>query len=688
MRPIRRLISHGQRRARREFAASTEAFPHTAARDGVASSGGAEDGEGGAGAGQSTAVTALATVEHLLRYSPPRNHHHQAAALLWVMRTCHPEELRQLACGTVKRRFDRVRSRFRSRTAPKLVPLRRPLLVFIIRAFRPDDSLYSDMIRLLTDERIGDLDVQSKCAIIKSLQISKIRGDFGYDNSLTDFEGESVRRLFESVTGPELTVLKNMLNEGGNRFNLHQLLFSAVPVPCREAILSHFEADAASVILSKRRKPIKVLSDIDDTLFSSFLDKRYPKHIVYPGVRQFLAELTRDNLSLSSGSEEMPFFVADINGNNNDAARIASATTVSVAEQLADLHSMVAETVARIEGDSTPRNPRIDVGEDIAMDAPIAKDGQDTSNTIRKLLFPSIAMAKWHEMWVNFEDRENSLSKSRGGLEMKGGGDLETSALNKESETEEMLDSIIDLDVVVEENTPLTSIAAPGDKLSSTFKDFEGGALLASALHAESHETELADVTYITARPHGIRGVVAAVTRRRLRKAGLSSKPNVMLGDMKGLLGNKRIAQKKFRNFEEFAQLFPEYHFVLVGDSGQGDAALGALILEDFGPDTFRAAFIHDISPDRGTTGDGMTKLEYETVQGFEFYRTYVGSAVRAHQDGLFHGSGGEGLLRVCQSVEAELREINFRETARGRRMQVDRWKDLLADIERAQKVL
>ena len=57
-------------------------------------------------------------------------------------------------------------------------------------------------------------------------------------------------------------------------------------------------------------------------------------------------------------------------------------------------------------------------------------------------------------------------------------------------------------------------------------------------------------------------------------------------------------------------------------------------------------------------------------------------------QDGLFHGSGGEGLLRVCQSVEAELREINFRETARGRRMQVDRWKDLLADIERAQKVL
>ena len=45
----------------------------------------------------------------------------------------------------------------------------------------------------------------------------------------------------------------------------------------------------------------------------------------------------------------------------------------------------------------------------------------------------------------------------------------------------------------------------------------------------DDHITPLEDVTYITARPHGYRGVVAALTRRRLRLAGLSEKPQILL---------------------------------------------------------------------------------------------------------------------------------------------------------------
>jgi phosphatidate phosphatase APP1 len=630
----------------------------------------------------STPATALATVEHLLHYSPPRDRAPTRVALLWVLRSCRPDELRQLACGTVERRFDRV-----------LPP--RPLLVFIIRVFRADGTLYADMMRLLAEERIGDLDLQSKCALIKSLQISKIRGGFGYDNTLTAFEAEHVLRLFESVSGAELTVLKNMLNEGGNRFNLHQLLFSAIPQPCRGAILSHFEAEAADVRLGTRPKPIKVLSDIDDTLFSSFLDKRYPKHIVYPGVRQFFAELTRDNASLSAAAAAShPTGVTPSSvdrGRGEVAAAITTATAVS--EGLKDLHGRVASMVAQAEADAAARiagvdisDERVDDDDDVANTKDAARQDKttnSTNNTIRNLLFPSVSMAKWHEMWVHIEDRTEATWSKRFQREKSA---ATAAQKNDASEAEDALDLIVDLDVVVEENTVRGAPPEANDGSSPPGGAFEQGAALSPAQHAESHDTDLSDVTYITARPHGVRGVVAAVTRRRLRKAGVSSKPNVMLGDLTGLLGNKRIAQKKFHNFKEFSQLFPEYHFVLVGDSGQGDAALGALILADVGPEAFRGAFIHDISPDHGTTGDGAAKLDYATEQGFDFFRTYVGCAVRAHKDGLFPGSGGEGLLRVCQAVEAELRETTFRASARGRRQRVERWKDLLADIGRARE--
>ena len=148
------------------------------------------------------------------------------------------------------------------------------------------------------------------------------------------------------------------------------------------------------------------------------------------------------------------------------------------------------------------------------------------------------------------------------------------------------------------------------------------------ALHARSHDTDLSDVTYITARPHGVRGVIAALTRRNLRNAGVSNKPNVMLGDMTGLLGNKRIAERKFENFKEFAQLFPEYCFVLVGDSGQGDAALGALMLERY-PNSFRRFHVTFYLKMK------QQEMDYANEQGFDFFAR-MSCALRAHRDGLF----------------------------------------------------
>ena len=69
--------------------------------------------------GYAGAVTALSTVEHLLRQAPrgTRNQASTCAALFWVLQMCRSGELRQIACGTVERRFARVRARLRQRSS-------------------------------------------------------------------------------------------------------------------------------------------------------------------------------------------------------------------------------------------------------------------------------------------------------------------------------------------------------------------------------------------------------------------------------------------------------------------------------------------------------------------------------------------------------------------------------------------
>ena len=164
-------------------------------------------------------------------------------------------------------------------------------------------------------------------------------------------------RLVPQCLSTDLTVLKNMLNEGGNRFNLHQLLFSALSPPSRSTILSHFATEAASFSSLHSHMPIKVLSDIDDTLLSSFLDKRYPKHVLYPGVRQFFCELTRKNMGVYPSVKERAKSVAHSGGDCSNEREIDSVSVASpsVARKMAQLHNRVANKVDCVTENITTR---------------------------------------------------------------------------------------------------------------------------------------------------------------------------------------------------------------------------------------------------------------------------------------------------------------------------------------------
>ncbi|UQA58317.1 phosphatase domain-containing protein [Polyangium aurulentum] len=157
------------------------------------------------------------------------------------------------------------------------------------RLFGPDNR--TALLRLLTVTRLGDLDIPARAALVRSLQKGVTSGIFE----------RAVRDVLVGTRGPDLLRLKASIDAGGSRHDLHALLFCDLDDEAlREEILAHFAAEA------KVPSPeIKILSDIDDTFYANWKDRRYPPKTVYPGVLAFYAELDR-------GPGEVPGRMGDL----------------------------------------------------------------------------------------------------------------------------------------------------------------------------------------------------------------------------------------------------------------------------------------------------------------------------------------------------------------------------------------
>lgn len=148
------------------------------------------------------------------------------------------------------------------------------------------------LLRLLTEERIHDLGATARAALV--LALSRGRTGSADERALGD--------LFLATRGADLVALKEAVDGSDDYHDLVELLFHDIDDEAvRTAILGHLAAEALvagatgetggpHVSLSPRR--LKVLSDIDDTLYANWKDKRYPGKTVYPGVRQLYAELS------------------------------------------------------------------------------------------------------------------------------------------------------------------------------------------------------------------------------------------------------------------------------------------------------------------------------------------------------------------------------------------------------------
>ncbi|WP_437316869.1 phosphatase domain-containing protein [Sorangium sp. So ce385] len=157
------------------------------------------------------------------------------------------------------------------------------------------------------------------------------------------------------------------------------------------------------------------------------------------------------------------------------------------------------------------------------------------------------------------------------------------------------------------------------------------------------------DLTFVTARPGDRLGLVEDATLRALAARGQLA-ATVLAGSFTRLIGNRAIAEKKLENFLEYRRLYPEYGFVFVGDSGQGDIHFGQRMLE-LAPESVQAIFIHDVvaTPERAR--------QELAVGGVHLFDTYVGAAAVALERGLL---GPEGAARVAEAALEAFAAIPF----------------------------
>jgi len=301
---------------------------------------------------------------------------------------------------------------------------------------------------LLCDARLGDLTVKARAAIARALQVGRT----------CDADEQAIVRILLETRGAQLTALKNALNEAGDHRDLQRLVWTDIDdSQRRHTLLAHFARESVPT------GEVKVLSDIDDTLYENWKDTRYPPKTVYPGVVQFYAEL-----------------------------------------------------------DSGPR---------------------------------------------------------------------------------------------------------------------ETG--------------RLGDLTFVSARPTDPLGAIEALTFRTLRANGIRIAA-VLTGSLLSVRSNEAIAQKKLENFLQYQALFPEYAFVFVGDSGQGDVIFGEAIRER-SPDTVKAVFINDV------VATPLARRQALAEKGVHLFDTYVGAAIKAFELGLISRAG---VGRIAKAAEEKLNSLVFADEA------------------------
>lgn len=176
------------------------------------------------------------------------------------------------------------------------------------------------------------------------------------------------------------------------------------------------------------------------------------------------------------------------------------------------------------------------------------------------------------------------------------------------------------------------------------------------------------DLTFITARPMDAFGLIENYTRDALHELGLPPH-TVLSGSFLHLLTHDSMADKKIENFNRYRLLFPEAGVVFIGDSGQGDVAVGRRMLQT-DADAVQGIFIHDVRESTEAVREGWRQ------EGIFPFDTYVGAAAEAYARGMITA---EGVQHVIDAARREFAAIRFDSGAQREKAQALLERDIAA---------
>jgi hypothetical protein len=170
------------------------------------------------------------------------------------------------------------------------------------------------------------------------------------------------------------------------------------------------------------------------------------------------------------------------------------------------------------------------------------------------------------------------------------------------------------------------------------------------------------NLAFVTARPHVDAAEMSTYEKFSIcySSGHLYTFPTLLCGNFKGLTGApfgnfKEMSRKKFKNFQQYLVLYPEYDFVFIGDNGQGDALTAATMLKEY-PDRVKAVFIHQVH--NGTVFGQTDAPEWGKIH---YFNNYVDAAIKAYENKLIHF---KGLLRIISTSRREFDTIKWQNAA------------------------
>lgn len=150
---------------------------------------------------------------------------------------------------------------------------------------------------LLVRERLPELTTVARAVLVDALQKLGLR--------YRPRRQQWARDVLVNTHGLQLTYLKCYLDDGGDFHSTYKLMSHDLQGSIQTEVAEHFKTEGQALAAEFRRYSttpgvmLKVVSDIDDTLFSSGgswpagIDNRYPKKCYYPGALTLYTELDR-----------------------------------------------------------------------------------------------------------------------------------------------------------------------------------------------------------------------------------------------------------------------------------------------------------------------------------------------------------------------------------------------------------